>query len=60
MTRYVPNTWPVEIERTNRAVYWQSEDGTFFATKPTVILPPPVNQGGYYNLDALKRLKGDC
>lgn len=51
--------WPVEIERTDRAIYWKSEDGTFFATKTSVILPPRMSSGGYYNLDALKRLKGD-
>lgn len=57
--RAVPATWPVEIERTRRAIYWQSEDGTYFATSLSVILPPPVQSGGYYNLEALKRLKGD-
>lgn len=51
--------WPVEIERTTRAIYWRSEDGTFFATSLTTILPPPVRSGGYYSLTALKRLKGD-
>ena len=53
-------TYPTEIERTQRAVYWQSADGTFFATSPSVILPPPVQSGGYHRLDGLKMLKGDA
>ena len=51
--------YPVEIERTARATYWRTADGTFIATSPTTILPPPANGGGYYQLAALKRLKGD-
>jgi hypothetical protein len=52
--------YPVEVERTRRAAYWQSADGTFFATSPSVVLPPPVQSGGYYRLDGLKKLKGDA
>lgn len=51
--------WPREIERSENYAYWQLEDGTFLCTAFSVILPPPVQSGGYYNLDALKRLKGD-
>jgi hypothetical protein len=52
-------TWPKEIERTRRATYWELPDGTFFATKPTVVLPPPIQTGGYPILKSLKKLKGD-
>lgn len=55
----VPKEWPVEVERTERAIYWQSADGTYFATSLSVILPPPVQSGGYFDLQALKKLKGD-
>lgn len=57
--RFAPKVWPVEVERTDRAIYWKSADGTFFATSTSVILPPPVQSGGYFNLDALKQLKGE-
>jgi hypothetical protein len=49
---------PREIERTAREVYWRFQDGTFYAAPPSN-QPPPITGGGYYNLQALKRLKGD-
>ena len=58
--RHTPSEWPVEVERTERTVYWRSADGTYFATSTKVVLPPPVESGGYHDLDALKKLKGDA
>lgn len=51
--------YPVEVDRTSKAVYWKLPNGTFVATSLTVILPPKIDSGGYYSLDSLKRLKGD-
>lgn len=59
-THPTPREWPVEVERTSRAIYWRSADGTYFATSTSVILPPPVQSGGYNDLAALKKLKGDA
>lgn len=60
MTRHhTPKSWPVQVEQTANYTYWQAQDGTYMATSNATILPPPVSSGGYYDLDALKRLKGD-
>lgn len=51
--------YPVEVERTQRAIYWRLPNGSYVATSTTTILPPKITSGGYNRLDSLKKLKGD-
>lgn len=48
---------PVLVETTKRATYWRLPSGIFQATKPGA--SAPTGPGGYFELSALKRLKGD-
>jgi len=59
MSTHTPREWPVEVERTPRAIYWRSADGTYFSTSTSVILPPPIQSGGYTDLATLKQFNGD-
>lgn len=49
------------VEKTKVYTYWSQEDGTGrkYYTVTTTGNPPKNSEGGYYNLDALKQMKGD-
>jgi len=51
--------YPAEILRTARATYWLLSDGTYIATPPSSILPPPVARGGGLSLLGVMRERGD-